>query len=74
MNTGWRLPYIHKCNVVENRRPVIILDHTDGNVVQLIHAEIGTKERDALVIRTEPSKGDVHHDYNVVHDDFHELT
>ena len=59
--------------MIENRRLVIILDYTDCDVVQLIHTEIGAEERDAMVHRTKLGKGDVHHDYNAVHDDFHKL-
>lgn len=60
--------------MIENRRLVIILDYTDCDVVQLIHTEIGAEERDAMVHCTKLGKGDVHHDYNAVHDDFYKLT
>jgi hypothetical protein len=70
----WRLLYSHKPNVIENRRTVIIFDYTNGDVVHLVHTEIGTKERGTLVGRTEPGRADIYHDCNVIHDNFHELT
>ena len=60
--------------MIENRRTVIIFDYTNGDIVQLVHTEIGTKERGTLVGRTKPGGGDIYQDRNVVHDDFHELS
>lgn len=56
--------------MIENRRTVIIFNHTNGDVVRLVRTEIRAKERDTLV---RPDGGDIYYDRNVVYDDFHGL-